>query len=175
MGKLFNFCCNLYCFLTWFFLLLASGSLIGIIIVSQHQEDGCPKVHSCNYQISSTMNSSLYTYYYVINDQYLCSNFCTNPLDVTSCPVNNSVCDITDEIKDFCKYQGFSHLFNPCYNTTMFWLFILCLWLLLIFIGASGFCFKISYDVSRNSEQSARNYNPEQSARPYIPPVDSRV
>ena len=115
---------------------LILGSLAGFITLSFYQEQGCPKVESCTYDIISyeeqSDNSTLYTFFYVINNQYMCLNFCSNPLDSTSCPLNGSSCDVTDEVRDFCRYHGFAYLFEDCTNTRNLALLFLCLFAMFI-------------------------------------------
>jgi|SRR5581483_4416357 len=125
---------NFYIVIVCICFILSAGSLIGAILLTFHQTDSCPQVESCYYQIKPLMNSTVYSYYYVINNQYTCSNFCKNPIDLSSCPINNTSCDVTSETKDFCKYQGFGHLFKSCTNGLNFWLLVICLWLMLIFL-----------------------------------------
>jgi len=171
---MFRGCCNIYCFCGLISLLLFAGSLTGVILLSFHLDDGCPKVESCYYQVQSSvyMNITLYRYYYGINNQWTCSDFCSNPLDLSSCPVNNSQCYVTDEIGDFCKYHGFEHLFKPCFNDPNTWLQFMCGVCMVVFILCSCLCVKFSYDeVKPKNIQHAY----ESNSTPYVPPVSAPV
>lgn len=174
----FKVCCFSFpCLAAWIALLLAAGSLVGVILLSYHQSDGCPTVHSCYYQVHSMMNDTLYNYYYVINNQYTCSNFCSNPLDLASCPNNGSTCEVTDEVEDFCKYQGFGYLVDWCINQTNIWLFGLCLWLVLMCLVCACTCARISHTESKRVTDTQGNTH-IQSTTPvtsYVPQVDSNV
>ena len=173
----FKACCFSFpCLVAWITLLLAAGSLVGVILLSYHQSDGCPKVRSCYYQVHSTLNDTLYNYYYVINNQYTCSNFCSNPLELTSCPNNGSTCEVTNEVKDFCKYQGFGYLVlvNGCFNQTNFWLFWLCLLFVLMCLVCACACARISHSESKRVTDAQGN-TPATPVTSYVPQVDSNV
>jgi hypothetical protein len=177
MGNYKYFFCNPFCVFSLILCTLFAGSIIGIVLLSYHQNDGCPKVDSCYYQVTTfgvevSNTSTVYSYYYVINNQYMCSNFCTNPLDIVSCPTNGTTCDVTDEVKDFCKYQGFDNLFKPCYNNTYFWVENLCYFLMVLSLVSTCCCAKISYDEGKNIA-ATRSYNA--SLPQYVPPVGSSV
>lgn len=123
-----HFDCVCYFITIAIFSLFSLASLSGYITLFFYIHEGCPKVNSCNYQIRSvdTENSTLYKFTYVINDQYTCSNFCINPLDVSSCPTNNTSCSVTSNVSDFCRHQGFEQLFSHCINKRNLMLLIAC-------------------------------------------------
>jgi hypothetical protein len=139
------------------FSLFSLASLSGYITLFFYIHQGCPEVSSCNYQIRSinseaNNDSTLYTFVYVINNQYTCSNFCIDPLDMSSCPTNNTSCSVTSDVSDFCRHQGYEKLFSHCINNRNLSFLIMC-----GIVTVLGFAITISVAIAGRSMISYRN------------------
>jgi hypothetical protein len=116
---------------------LASVILIFILLfaggVIESLDSNCIEIKNCTYLVVDKYPSDLY-FEYVLNNRYLCARNCPNVSDIRTCPINNSPCIITKEVKHWCKYRGFEVLYQ-CRNWTNTYLPILFILLAVIVFG----------------------------------------
>ena len=102
---------------TWLLMFLACSLLISmtltvIFLILTYQ--GCEEVKSCVYSLGNIESPDCIVFYYeyVINNRTGCRMWCSNPMDWASCPLDGSSCDVTHFVHDYCKYNGFSDIFD---------------------------------------------------------------
>lgn len=109
--------------------LISIGTLIGIIYTAKHAKEGCPTIDKCRYEVFGVTdpdNQTFYGYDYVFNEQWKCNDWCSDRLDILSCPANNSKCVIDQSIASYCSNQGLHNLFY-CHNNICLVIFIVSL------------------------------------------------
>jgi|SRR5581483_1042105 len=107
--------------------LLTIGSLIGMIVSLDDPQAGCPCI-DCVYELYDMQfdNETLYGYFYIINNRTGCGRWCSDNRNISTCPINNSTCEVTRDVKRYCYYQGFQDLFG-CYNYAKYAWSIVCI------------------------------------------------
>lgn len=104
--KLCNIFCLIFCFLT----MLSSMSLT--LFLTSVDYSLCHSIENCTHEL--IFNDTKH-YNYLVNNKYRCEESCEN----ITCPINNTMCNITHEILLKCRYTGFSLLFD-CVNPLLF-------------------------------------------------------
>lgn len=124
---------------------------------------GCETVNSCNYQVNTIItpdNYTLYSYEYLLNNRTGCGMWCTEPYNISTCPLNDSPCTVTPFVRDFCSYNGFNNLFY-CRNEFYDKMFIGCL-IPMLALMAAGCIIAYTYPKRRKTEETTPLYSQSQ-------------
>jgi len=147
---------------TWFvieMILLALTTTSAVLLYS-----GCEIIKSCNYQvdiIKTPDNYTLYAYEYLLNGRSGCREWCNEPYNISTCPINGSICYITPFVRNYCSVYGFDRLFY-CINETYNAMFISCFILFLSFL-VTAFVVVCTYPKKHTGEETTPIYSGSQS------------
>lgn len=94
--------------------IVAVGDLGVLVCFSSNIRSGCDDVRNCTYRVRT--DGFFYLFDYMIAGKSRCELFCTDPNDISSCPVNGSACLITSWVKRRCFHQALGQMLN-CLNT----------------------------------------------------------
>lgn len=80
-------------------------------------DSDCRYAKTCTYMVQNHTNidCEIFSYQLIINGRTGCEMWCNDPFNVTTCPEDGGTCQITEPVRDYCKYHGFADLFD-CYN-----------------------------------------------------------
>lgn len=122
----FELCKRNKCRLFTYLSCVLTFSIMTVLFTSLSYYD-CKNMESCVYSVNSTSDPDCIIYYYelVINNRTGCRTWCADPLDFQSCPIDGDSCQITEFVRDYCKYQGFAEIFD-CWNETYYVIGIIC-------------------------------------------------
>jgi hypothetical protein len=95
---------------------ICTVSIILFMLALTKSGTTCTHIESCYYNVSKipSGNTFVYSYQYVINNRYGCGNWCNEPMFFLSCPPDGYMCEVTQQVIDYCYYYGFEDLRSKC-------------------------------------------------------------
>lgn len=94
--------------------ILAVGDLGILVCFSTNIRSGCENLGNCTFRVRS--DGYFFLFDFVVAGRSRCELFCTDPANISSCPVNGSTCQITSSVRRKCFHQGLGEILN-CFNT----------------------------------------------------------